>query len=104
MISPGYPEEMPYFTRALAQSGARVIGVSDRPIDEIPAMARENLTHYLQVSFLGDQEKSVREILSWPGIEKICRSNASGDRHAGVFRHSSCRGRHQSDPSIFGHI
>jgi biotin carboxylase len=62
---------MPFFTRALAQTGARVIGVSDRPIDEIPAIARENLAHYLQVSFLGDQEKSVREILSWPGIENI---------------------------------
>ena len=27
MLSPGYPAEMPYFTRALATVGARVIGV-----------------------------------------------------------------------------
>lgn len=64
---------MPYFTRALFQAGARVVGVSDRPIDEVPDVARQHLTHYLQVGFLGDQEKSVREILSWPGIEKITR-------------------------------
>lgn len=71
MISPGYPAEMPYFTRALARAGARVVGVSDRPIEEISEVARQHLTHYLQVGFLGDQEKSVREILSWPGIERI---------------------------------
>src|SRR5215213_3354952 len=71
MISPGYPAEMPYFTRALARTGARIVGVSDRPIDEVPEIARRHIDHYLQVTFLGEQEKSVREILSWPGIEKI---------------------------------
>ena len=29
MLSPGYPAEMAYFTRALAEVGARVIGVGD---------------------------------------------------------------------------
>ena len=29
MISPGYPAEMPWFTRALSQIGARVIGLPD---------------------------------------------------------------------------
>ncbi len=33
MISPGYPAEMTYFTRALAAVGARVIGVGDQPRD-----------------------------------------------------------------------
>ena len=31
MLSPGYPAEMAYFTRALAGAGARVIGVGDQP-------------------------------------------------------------------------
>lgn len=31
MISPGYPQEISYFTRALAWAGARVLGVSDQP-------------------------------------------------------------------------
>ena len=32
MISPGYPAEMPFFTRGLARAGAQVIGAGDQPI------------------------------------------------------------------------
>ena len=35
MLSPGYPAEMAYFTRALAGVGARVIGVGDQPPDAL---------------------------------------------------------------------
>ncbi|MEJ3657502.1 hypothetical protein WEH80_31520 [Actinomycetes bacterium KLBMP 9759] len=50
MLSPGYPAEMAYFTRALAGVGARVIGVGDQPPDALPAAAREALAHYEHVS------------------------------------------------------
>ena len=50
MLSPGYPAEMPYFTRALATVGARVIGVGDQPQHELPAVARDALAHYEHVS------------------------------------------------------
>jgi formate-dependent phosphoribosylglycinamide formyltransferase (GAR transformylase) len=50
MISPGYPQEMSYFTRGLAAVGARVIGVGDQPRDALPAPAREGLAHYEHVS------------------------------------------------------
>ena len=50
MLSPGYPAEMPYFTRALATVGARVIGVGDQPPHELPAVARDALAHYEHVS------------------------------------------------------
>ena len=40
MISPGYPAEMAYFTRALAAVGATVIGVGDQPPSALPAAAR----------------------------------------------------------------
>jgi len=50
MISPGYPVEMAYFTRALAKVGATVIGVGDQPPDVLPSAAREGLTHYERVS------------------------------------------------------
>jgi formate-dependent phosphoribosylglycinamide formyltransferase (GAR transformylase) len=50
MISPGYPVEMSYFTRALAQVGARVIGVGDQPPGALPPAAREALAHYEHVS------------------------------------------------------
>jgi hypothetical protein len=55
MISPGYPAEMAYFTRALAAVGATVIGVGDQPTHALPEAAREALTHYEHVS-LADEE------------------------------------------------
>jgi formate-dependent phosphoribosylglycinamide formyltransferase (GAR transformylase) len=50
MISPGYPVEMSYFTRALAAVGATVIGVGDQPAHALPPAARESLAHYEHVS------------------------------------------------------
>jgi formate-dependent phosphoribosylglycinamide formyltransferase (GAR transformylase) len=50
MISPGYPAEMAYFTRALATVGARVIGVGDQPTHALPEPARQALAHYEHVS------------------------------------------------------
>jgi len=50
MISPGYPVEMSYFTRALAAVGARVIGVGDQPAHVLPDAARQSLSHYEHVS------------------------------------------------------
>jgi len=50
MISPGYPQEMAFFTRGLAAVGATVIGVGDQPRDALPAPAREALAHYEHVS------------------------------------------------------
>jgi hypothetical protein len=47
MLSPGYPVEIPYFTRALACAGARVLGVSDQPESNLPREAPENLAGYL---------------------------------------------------------
>jgi len=50
MISPGYPGEMAYFTRALAAVGANVIGVGDQPPSALPSVARESLAYYEHVS------------------------------------------------------
>jgi hypothetical protein len=50
MLSPGYPQEMAWFTRGLAAVGATVIGVGDQPREAIPAPAREALAHYEHVS------------------------------------------------------
>jgi formate-dependent phosphoribosylglycinamide formyltransferase (GAR transformylase) len=55
MISPGYPAEMAYFTRALAKVGATVIGVGDQPPSALPDPAREALAHYEHVS-LSDED------------------------------------------------
>jgi biotin carboxylase len=58
MLSPGYPAEMPYFTRALATVGARVIGVGDQPPHELSAEARGALAHYEHVS-LADEASAL---------------------------------------------
>jgi hypothetical protein len=50
MLSPGFPAEMAYFTRALASTGARVIGLGDQPPSALPAPARDALAHYEHVS------------------------------------------------------
>lgn len=73
MISPSYPTEMSSFTRALAQVGAQIVGVSDRPVTELSERARYHLDSYLQVTFLGEQAQSIREILSSAEIDSIDR-------------------------------
>jgi hypothetical protein len=50
MISPGYPVEMAFFTRALAAVGATVIGLGDQPPSVLPEPARNALAHYEQVN------------------------------------------------------
>ncbi len=50
MLSPGFPMEMAYFTRGLAEAGATVIGVGDQSLDALPAAARDALAHYEHVS------------------------------------------------------
>ena len=63
MISPGYPAEMPFFTRGLALSGARVIGVGDQPADRLPDMAREYLSDHWHVPSFGDENAIIAEVL-----------------------------------------
>ena len=65
MLSPGYPAEMPYFTRGLSLVGARVIGLGDQPKEMLPPVAREHVAHHLQVRSLWDEAAVVREV-RWP--------------------------------------
>ncbi|HKG13288.1 MAG TPA: ATP-grasp domain-containing protein [Pyrinomonadaceae bacterium] len=65
MISPGYPQEIPYFTRALACAGARVLGVSDQPEGDLPAEARGSLAGYLQVQSLWEEDAVVEAVRRW---------------------------------------
>jgi hypothetical protein len=54
MISPGYPQEMAYFTRGLAAVGATVIGVGDQPPHAVPEAARSAMAHYEHVSLANE--------------------------------------------------
>ena len=49
MISPGFPAEMPLFTRALATVGAEVYGVGDQPAAALDAEVQRSLSGYLQL-------------------------------------------------------
>ena len=65
MISPGYPQEIPYFTRALACAGARVLGVSDQPESALPTEASRHIAAYLQVPSLLDEDAVVEAVRHW---------------------------------------
>ena len=55
MLSPGFPVEQPFFTRGLAQVGAKVIGMGDQPESALPQMARDALSAYIQVDSFADE-------------------------------------------------
>ena len=55
LLSPGYPADMPEFTRGLAESGARVFGVGDTPVDGLPPLVRTFLDQYIPVRSLWDE-------------------------------------------------
>jgi len=73
MISPGYPTEMPYFTRGLARVGARVLGVGDQPESALPRETRESLTAYLQVPSLLDEQGVLEAVTRWTSPVEIDR-------------------------------
>ena len=71
MISPGYPVEIPYFTRALACAGARVLGVSDQPESALPPEASKHLAAYLQVPSLQDEDAVVEAVRHWTSPVRV---------------------------------
>jgi biotin carboxylase len=54
IISPGYPADMPEFTRGLAEAGGTVFGVGDQSSDRLPELVRRSLDRYVQVDSLWD--------------------------------------------------
>ena len=74
ILSPGYPADMPEFTRGLAESGARVFGIGDSPTESLPAMAKQSLSKYVQVKSLWDREQvinGIREQLRDENLDRI---------------------------------
>ena len=65
MISPGFPAEMPLFTRGLAQVGANVIGIGDTPQGALEPEVQRSLAAYLQVKSLWQEEQVVSEVSRW---------------------------------------
>jgi hypothetical protein len=76
MITPGYPGEMPLFTRGLSEQGATVLGVANGPAHELPELARRHLSDYLQVPDLFTNGPSaIEQIRRWLGartLDRVC--------------------------------
>lgn len=62
LISPGYPADMPEFSRGLAACGARVFGVGDQGSGNLPDLVRQSLSAYVQVRSLWDTGHVIAEI------------------------------------------
>lgn len=62
-LSPHYPDEMVHFTRGLTEVGARVIGASDAPREQLPAQVQGRLSGYVRVPRLMDEEAATRTLL-----------------------------------------
>lgn len=73
MLSPGYPAEMPEFTRGLAEVGATVIGVGDQPASALPDKARRALAAYVQVRSLFDDAQVLAELRAALGGRAVDR-------------------------------
>lgn len=73
MIAPGYPWEMMWFTRGLAQVGARVIGLGDTPQGALPEIARQALAAYIHAPKLWDEAAVVELVRRHPVAAHIER-------------------------------
>lgn len=65
LISPGYPADMPQFTRGLAEVGATVLGVGDQPDSALPEIVRKSLSGYLHVRSLWDEHQVAQALRGW---------------------------------------
>lgn len=55
-LSPNYPKEMVDFVRGLSEVGARVIGVGQTPLSQLPESNKRHLSAYIQVPSLLDEQ------------------------------------------------
>jgi hypothetical protein len=72
-LSPGYPPEMPKFTRGLAQAGARVIGIGDQTEAALPEEARRNLAMYVKTGGFADEDAILAQVHELAGRVRIER-------------------------------
>ena len=52
---PGFPQEMPYFVRGLAEVGVPVVGLGDQPAGALPEMVKRHLAGYIEARSLFDE-------------------------------------------------
>ncbi len=72
-FQPGFPDEIPYFVRGLAEMGVRVWGVGDQPTYALPEIAKKALTGYLPVRNLWNADSLFKELVKWRGFRGFDR-------------------------------
>jgi hypothetical protein len=87
MLSPGFPGDMPLFTRGLAEVGARVFGIGDQPLGSMAPEVRAALTDYRQVRTLWDPEAVVDEVRSWLRGKQLDRAECLWEPGMEVVAH-----------------
>ncbi len=71
MISPSFPADTVYFTRALSGVGATVIGVGDQSVGELHPDAADALTGYLQLDDLWNEDHTVDRVADWLAFHRV---------------------------------
>jgi biotin carboxylase len=71
LLSPGYPAEMPEFTRGLGEVGARVFGLGDQAPGALPEQVQRHLSGYLPVRSLWDEAAVVEAVRQWPAARLL---------------------------------
>jgi len=76
MIAPGFPGEMPLFTRGLSLQGATVLGTSNGPAHDLPDLAKRHLSDYLMVPDLfSNPASAIEQLRRWLGsrtLDRVC--------------------------------
>jgi biotin carboxylase len=105
LLSPGYPADMPEFTRGLAESGARVFGVGDQPAGSLPELVKRCLSDYLHVQTLWDTaavSADVRRYFRGRSLDRIECLWEPGVLLAGALREElGVRGMDTARASLF---
>lgn len=81
MISPGFPAEMPFFTRGLARVGARVVGLGDQPESALPSVAREALSAYVRIESFTDEAAVLGRVRQVAGRMELHRIECLWEPH-----------------------
>ena len=73
LLSPGYPPEMPKFTRGLSEAGATVIGLGDQPVQSLPDDVRHRLSDYVQTGGFHDEAGLVAYARAYAARHRVDR-------------------------------
>lgn len=70
-LAPHYPNEMVQFTRGLREVGARIYGVGDTPLGALPPTVKRDLTDYLHVPRILDEDDVIARVVAWLGRHRV---------------------------------